>query len=581
MALDAAMLYVTANELREQLSGARIDKIHMPARDEVLFLLRRPDGPLKLLASARSGSARVHITQEEFDNPAVPPSFCMLLRKHLASGRITGVRTVDGERILFIDFDALNEMGDRVRVTLSLELMGRYSNVVLVDGGGKVIDALKRISADQSDKRQLVPGIPFTMPPAQDKLPFLSSANEDVIARVQAVGKPLSAALLDCVAGIGPVLCREIAHRVGGDPDADRMSPADRTRLADCMDAVRDAANGKGTELNIVYDGDKPVEYSFTALTQYTGLKALRFETASVLFDRYYAQKDRAERMRTRSFDLSRQVHALAERAVRKQSARLQEQEDTHKADTQKLYGELINANLHALHKGMDRAELLNYYTGETVSVPLDVTKTPVQNAQKYYKAYKKLTTAAAMLEELLRSGAAEIEYLKSVQYEITQAVTEDDFLHIRKELKEAGYLRGFKYKENKNRKKSPGVLRYRTEDGDTVLVGRNNEQNDKLTLKTADRRDIWFHVKNAPGSHVVLVTEGKTPGDAALTRAAEIAALHSSQAQGQKVPVDYTMVKNVRKAPGQRAGMVVYDHYETAYVTPDADALGALLQKA
>lgn len=579
MALDAAMLYVTAGELAGQLIGARVDKLYMPARDEVLFLLRRPEGPLKLLVSARSGSARVHLTNETFDNPAVPPSFCMLLRKYLSSGRITNLRNVDGERILFLDFDTLNEMGDRVPVTVSLELMGRYSNLVLVSADGKVIDALKRIDIEHSDKRQLMPGLPFTMPPAQEKLPFLSTGADAITARACVVGKPLSAALLDTVAGIGPVVCREIAHRVGGDPDADTLTGGQRQKLAQTVDAVKAAANGEGQVLSIVYDGDKPVEYSFIELTQYTGLAAVQFDTASELFDSYYAQKDRAERMRTRSFDLNRQVHNLYERAVRKQAARLQEREDTRRAQQKKLYGELINANLHTLRKGMDSARLLDYYTGETVTVPLDATKTPVQNAQKYYKDYKKLTTAANMLRQLLASGAAEIDYLASVQYEITQAQTEDDFFNIRKELKEAGYLRGFKYKENKARKRSSGVLRYRTPDGFAVLVGRNNENNDKLTFKTADKRDIWFHVKDAPGSHVILVTDGRAPGDEDMTTAAALAALHSSQATGQNIAVNYTPVKNIRKAPGNRAGTVLYDHYETAFVTPDAVTLERLRQ--
>lgn len=580
MALDAAMLYVTARELTEQLVGARVEKLYMPARDEVLFLLRRPEGSFKLLVSARSGSARVHITEEEFDNPAVPPSFCMLLRKYLSSGRITGLRTVDGERILFIDFDTLNEMGDRVVVTVSLELMGRYSNMVLINTDGKVIDALKRIDIDQSEKRQLVPGITFTMPPVQDKLPFLSSPASDILKRAGTISKPLSSALLDSIAGIGPVLCREIAHRAGGDTDADTLSEKQREAAGKAIGEVQAAANGDGACLSIVYDGEKPVEYSFVELTQYAGLRTRRFDSASLLFDSYYAEKDRTERLRTRSHNLSRQVNNLYDRAVRKQAARMQEREDTHKAEQKKLYGELINANLHTLHKGMTEAKLLNYYTGETVTVPLDPTKTPVQNAQKYYKDYRKLTTAATMLEELLRSGAAEIEYLSSVQYEISQAVTEDDFLQIRRELKEAGYLRGFKYKENKGRKRTPGIIRYRTKDGYLVLVGRNNEHNDRLTLKTADRRDIWFHVKNAPGSHVVLVTEGQQPSDEAMTQAAEIAAWHSSLSAGQKVAVDYTPVKNVHKAPGQRAGMVIYDHYETAYVTPDAQKIKALLDE-
>lgn len=577
MALDAAMLSVTAKELKQQLVGARVEKIHMPTRDEVLFLLRTPDGPKKLLASARSGSARVHITAEAFDNPATPPSFCMLLRKYLASGRITDVRTQDGERILFIDFEALNEMGDRVELTASLEMMGRYSNIVLINAGGHIIDALKRIDMEQSDKRQLLPGLAFTMPPKQDKLQFLNSAAA-MVAHVVKSSKPLSAALLDNVAGIGPVVCREIACRVDrADPDADKLNAQQTEKLDAVLSYVRNAANGNGTVFSIVYDGEKPVEYSFIPLEQYHGFRMVSFQTASELFDCYYSEKDRAERAKSRSYDLSKQVNALLERVERKHTARLQEQKNTEKAEQKKLFGELVNANLHRLQKGMQEAQLVNYYTGELLTVPLDQTKTPVQNAQRYYKDYKKLTTAALMLEQFLQNDVAEMAYLKSVQYEITQATTEEDFLLIRKELKEAGYLRGFKYKDVKGGRKTSGILKYRTTDGLQILAGRNNAANDNLTLKTADKNDVWFHVKDAAGSHVVLKTEQSEPSDRDYTEAAAIAAFHSAQRAGQNIAVDYTRVKNVKKAPGQRAGMVVYDHFNTAYVTPSIDLITRL----
>ncbi len=570
MALDAATLFVTARELEKELIGARVDKLYMPTRDEALFSLRTQNGSKKLLVSARSGSARVHLTEEEFENPAVPPSFCMLLRKYLASGRITGVRTVDGERILFIDFDTLNEMGDRVPVTMSVELMGRYCNLVLINQHGKVIDALKRIDADASQVRQLLPGLPFTMPPMQEKLHFLSAEPQQIAARALGMARPLSAALLASVVGIGPALCREIAYRTDpADPDADRLAPEKQQRLVQAIQLVREAALGKGAQLCAIYEDGRPVEFSFIELTQYENCEKRPFNSMSALLDAYYAEKDRTERMKARSYDLSRQVHALVERAQRKQQARMEEQRNTEKSDIKRLYGELIQANLHNLQKGMKSAELLNYYTGETITVPLDVTKNPIQNAQKYFKDYRKLTTAAKMLETLLAEGAAELEYLRSVQYEITEARTEEDFLLIRKELKEAGYLRGFKYKEQKRPRKMSEFLRYRTSEGFLVLVGRNNAANDKLTLKTAAKRDIWFHVKNAAGSHTVLVTENEKPTDRAMTEAACIAAFHSSVGGGDNIPVDYTEIKNVRKSPGQKAGMVLYVNYQTAFVTP------------
>ncbi len=575
MALDAAMLQVAALELRERLVGARVEKIHMPARDEVLFLLRTPTGHERLFVSARSGAARIHLTGEPTDNPATPPGFCMLLRKHLSGGRIAAVRDIPGERIVLIDFEVLNEMGDRVTVTMSVELMGRYSNIVLVTQDGIVLDAMKRIDDDISELRQLLPGRVFTMPPVQDKLLFPVCTNDEILARIARASKPLSAALLVAVGGISPLVCREIAARTdGGDPDADTLTAAQKARLEAALDAVRAAMAGSGRVLSIVYDGDKPVEYSFIVLTQYRGLRAQEFETCGALLDCYYAEKDRAERARTRSSNLMRQVSVLLERANRKQRARLDERDNAQLSEQKKLYGELLSANLHTFQKGAKTVRVQNYYTGEDIEIPLDVTKTPVQNSQKYFREYRKLTTAANMLSKLLEQGAQEIAYLESVLYEITEARTEEDFDLIRRELADAGYLRGVKVKPQKNTRKTKDVLEYRTTDGFLVLVGRNNLANDRLTLRTADRRDLWFHVKDAQGSHVILVGGGQPVSDSAKTAAAMLAALHSTQAAGSKVPVDYTAVKHVRKAPGQRAGMVIYESYETAYVTPDLVAI-------
>ncbi len=570
MALDAAMLEYTARTLKETLVKARVEKISMPSRDEALFSLRTEAGAKKLFISARSGGSRIHLTEESFENPAVPPGFCMLLRKYLSTGRITDLRTVDGERIVFLDFDALNEMGDRIKLTLSVEIMGRYSNMVLVSADGRVIDALKRIDAEQSDKRQLIPGVAFTMPPAQGKLFFLSENTDTLISKICEKKKPLSAAILDTVAGIGPVVCREIACRTdASDPEADALGEKERDTLKRVIEEVKAAANGEGAFLSIVYDENRPVEFSFIKLNQYGKLETKSFTDVNALYDSYYLEKDRAERMKACSSDLLRQVNSLYERAVRKQTARKEELLNTERAEEKKLFGELINANLYALNKGEKTAKLLNYYTGETVTVPLDVTKNPVQNAQKYYKEYRKLTTAAKMLETLIEQGKGEIEYLSSVRYEISEAKTEEDFLLIRKELKESGYLRGFKYKEQKRPRRMSEFIEYKTSDGLRVLVGRNNAANEKLTLKTAEKNDIWFHVKNASGSHTVLLSGAAEPSSESYTQAAKIAAYHSSERLSENIAVDYTRIKNVKKAVNQKTGMVYYESYNTAYVTP------------
>ncbi len=577
MALDAAMITVTARDLKERVLGARIDKIYMPSRSEALFSMRASDGPCKLLLSARSGSARAHITQEKHEFPAVPPSFCMLLRKHLGGGKLVDISPALDERILFFKFETTNEMGDRVTITVSHELMGRYSNLVLVSEDGTVIDALKRIDEDQSDKRQLYPGVPFTMPPTQGKLGFCATDARELADAVKTSDKNLSEAVLSVISGISPVLCREIAFRVdSADGPANSLTETQTERLAQIIGEIKAAIEGDGTVLNIVSEGDRLVEYSFVNLFQYGGLTVETFDAPGELLERYYAERDRAELMKTRSSDLSRQVNSLYDRAVRKQAARLSERDNSEKAQQKKLYGELINANLHNIEKGQKSAVIFNYYTNQNEEVPLDVTKNAVDNAQKYYKEYHKLTTAAAMLEKLLAEGESEIAYLDAVKYEIGEARSEEDFLLIRKELKDSGYLRGFRYKDPKNCRKTVEFIEYTTSDGMKVLVGRNNLANEKLTLKLADKRDVWFHVKDSPGSHTVLFTNRATPSDQAMTEAANIAAFHSSSANSSGIAVDYTEIKNVRKAAGQKTGMVIYDNYKTAFVTPDKSSLEA-----
>lgn len=582
MATDAAMLRVNARELNDKLASARVDKINMPARDEAVFSLRAPEGPFKLLISARSGSARIHITNEEFENPATPPPFCMLLRKHIGSGRLAGFRTVEGERLLLVDFDVTTETFERTRVTLSVELLGRYCNIALINANGAVIDALKRITAEDSDKRQLYAGCEFTLPPPQHKLDFLSAANDEIIPLVRASSKPLSSALLDVMSGISPLLCREIAHRTAaGDPCADALDDKAAERLGGVMDGVRAAADGCGERLCVAFDGERAVEFSFIELTQYEGCRLQFFESVGELYDCFFAERDRAERARARSSDLARKVGVLRERALRKRRARLEERDNSELAAQKRLFGELINANLHNIERGQTSVELYDYYSDKTVAAPLDPAKTPAQNAQKYFKDYRKLTTASKILSKLLAESAREIEYLESVSFELTLARTEEDFAAIRRELEQAGYLRGGRRrKEQKQKRRNDDILRYRTAAGLDVFVGRNNAANDRLTLKAADKRDIWLHAKGVAGAHVILATAGAPPDDASLETAACLAALHSSADASAPVEVDYTEARRVRKPSGARAGMVIYDSQRTVNVKPDPPALEALRVK-
>lgn len=579
MALDAATLALIARELREELVDCRIDKIFQPTRDEVVFQMRSRAGAKKLFLSARSGSARACLTTESFENPAVPPSFCMLMRKHLGGGRLISVREVPAERILFFDFACTNEMGDPVTVTVASELMGRYSNLVLIDAGEKIIDALKRIDADASALRQLLPGLRYTLPPKQGKPWFFSFGEKEMAELVISQNRPVSDALMRAFSGIGPVVCREVSFRAfgGEDPLADALSPQGQEALCRALKEVRGCY--EAPQPTAVFNAEgSPVEFSFFALTQYGEEHLRTYQTFSALMDAYYNTKDRQERLRQKSKNLAKQTASLYERAVRKQAARKEELASSEDSERLKLYGELLSAHLYALQKGAKSAVVQNYYTGEEIEIPLDVRIGPAANVQKYFKEYKKKQTAKKVLARLLEEGELEIEYLATVQYEVEHAEGENALSEIRQELKSAGYLKH--YKQRDKRQKPADFLRYRSSDGFLILVGRNNLQNDRLTLKVARGKDLWFHLKNAPGSHTVVISEGRDIPLATQNEAAMIALYNSSAAKTPKAPVDYTRVRNIRKTGDLKPGMVLYESYETAYVTVDAALVESLAEK-
>lgn len=582
MALDAAVLALLAQELKNELLDAKIDKIGQPTRDEAVLTMRTRTATRKLLLSARSGSARAGITTESFENPDVPPSFCMLLRKHLIGGRLLDVRTVPGERILFFDFQCVNEMGDLVIRTLAAELMGRYSNLVLIREENKIVDALKRVDFEDSAVRQLLPGLTYTLPDQPDKLAFLSAGGAAVAAAAHQLPQNAADALMKSVTGVGPVLCREAAWRAFGaqEPVGDAMTPEQEQALAQAVNEIVRAWHEEPTPTLVFSPDGKPTEFSFLPLTQYLPRCELReYPDFSSLLDDYYRTKDRAERLRQKSRELSKQVHNLYDRALRKQTARREELAQSEKSDHLRLWGELISANLWQIPETGRSVTLNNYYTGEDITIPLDPRWSPAQNAQRYFKEYKKKQTAVQMLTKLLEESAVEIEYLATVLDEIGRAEGERALNDIRMELKGQGYLKYFKLREKKQ--KPADFIRYRSTDGFEILVGRNNLQNDKLTLHIARGKDLWFHTKNAPGSHTVVMSEGKDIPDSTKNEAAMIAVWHSSQKNSAKVAVDYTEVRNIRKTGDLRPGMVLYERYETAYITPDEALVERLLEKA
>ena len=567
MALDAATLALTAAELKATLTDAKIAKLFEPTRDELVLTLRTRTDTYALLLSARSGSARVCLTEESFENPETPPSFCMLMRKHLTGGRLLDVHMEPGDRIVYFDFQCTNEMGDLVRNTLCAELMGRYSNLVLVQNG-KIIDALKRVDFEDSDVRQLLPGLPYTTPPKPARPDFLLVSSASIVAAACQRDLPVADALNKTVAGVGPVVCREAAWRAfdGEHLPANELTEEQKRKLMAAIDELKEEHATGGTPCSVTDPSGKPIEYTFFRPQQYGEKYRIKeWPSFNAMLEGYYAEKDRTERLRTKSKELHKAVHNMYERAVRKQAARQEE----------------LSANLYLAQKGMKSITVPNWYDeGKEVTIPLDLRFTPSQNAQNFFKNYKKKQTAARMLVDLLAEGEKEIAYLETVLYEVESASGEAALNEIRAELKSQGYLKY--YKQRDKRQKPADFLRFTSTDDFEILVGRNNAQNDKLTLHTARGKDLWFHVQKAPGSHVVVMSRGEEIPDTTKQEAAELAVIYSSTYKagtGAKVAVDTTEVKNIWKASGAKPGMVLYEVYTTVYITP-RDGLAEQLKK-
>ncbi len=585
MALDGALLRQIKHELEGCLIGSRVDKIHQFSREEMVFVLRlrepAADGArsAKLYLSAGADSPRLHLTSSSFENPKSPPMFCMLMRKHLGSAKLLEIRQVGLDRILHLIFETRNEMGDLIELTVAIEIMGRHSNIILIDENGRVIDSIKRIDDTMSSVRPILPGVRYTLPPAQDKLDLITSTPEQIEQRlIEGKDTPLSKALLAAVQGVSPIVCREVANYVfvGDDRVISEMTPDHFDRLRFFLSRViLMARDYTGTPTSVIDSRKKPMDFSFLDIHQYGGSMFTRtYDSYSQLLDDFYTQRDNIQRMRHRSSDLLKVLANTADRIARKLSLQQKELADCSDRETWKIYGDLISANLYSIQKGDRTARLINFYdeAQSEVVIPLDPRKTPAQNAQKYYGEYRKADTAEKKLRELIEEGQQEAVYIDSVFDALTRAQTNDELTAIRAELAEQGYLRkkGSAAKKGKEPKLAP--KRYRSDDGFTILVGRNNVQNDQLTLKEARGRDYWFHTKNIPGSHTIVVSDGQEVPDSTLHQAAILAAVNSKAAESSQVPVDYTLIKNVKKPRGAKPGMVIYVRYQTAYVTPDLE---------
>lgn len=574
MALDGAFLRHLKKEITDRALGARVDKIYQPNKEELVFLLRTRQEAFKLLLSARANSPRIHFTQYAPENPKVPPMLCMLLRKRLSGAKLVEVRQPGLERLLYLDFDAANELGDKVRLSLVIEIMGRYSNIILVDGQGKIVDALKRVDEEMSSQRLVQPGLAYELPPAQNKPCMLECQPEEIVEAIvhQPKNQSLNKGILNALQGLSPVVCREIEHQVGRGQElfTRDLTQEQRERLRFFLErlftTVRDTA---GEPYMVTKIKGKPMEFSFLNIVQYGTLASVsRWEDFSSLLDEFYEERDRQDRMRVKAQDLLRLLANASERLSRKINLQRGELARSEDREHLRVCGDLINANLYRIERGSAFADLENFYDeNRLMRVKLDPALNATQNAQKYYKEYRKAKTAQQVLGEQIAQAEQELLYVDSVFDCLSRAQSESELNEIRQELREEGYLKAVRDKRKPPAPLAP--LEFVSSEGFRILVGRNNRQNDKLTLKQANNNDIWLHTKNIPGSHTIIVTGGRQPGDATLKEAAMLAAYHSRAKDSSQVPVDYTQVRYVSKPQGAKPGMVIYVHYQTLFVTP------------
>ena len=576
MALDGAFLYAVRNELLP-LIGGRVEKIHQPSREEVIISIRTRSGSKKLYISANAGSARVHITENSVDNPQTPPMFCMLLRKRLGSGKLTDIRQDGLERILFLDFECVNELGDMVTVTLACEIMGRCSNLIIISEDGKVIDSIKRVDEDMSRERLVLPGMRYTLPPRDDRLNFMTCEPEDIRERLSsAEPKELSKALIRIFEGISPVLAREWAFFAGRGAhiESDTISEDQMDRLLFTIKRTREQLESGQCCFSVVSDKEGQLkDFSFVRLSQFgTLMYTKELGSASELLDHFYSERDRAARTKQRANDLFKLLVNLTERTSRRIAAQREELDACADKDRAKLCGDLISANMYRIQKGDSSVTVENFYDEECpqMTIDLDVRKTPAQNAQHYYSEYKKSVTAEEKLAVQIQKGEEELQYLESVFDSLTRASSENDIIQLRLELREQGYVRYAGGKAKPPKALPP--IEYRSDDGFTILVGRNNKQNDQLSLKFAEKSDIWLHTQLITGSHVLILTDGETPPDRTVEQAAVIAAVNSSGRDSGLVPVDYCLARFVKKPAGAKPGKVIFTNYKTAFVKPDTE---------
>lgn len=566
MPMDGLTAGFAARELNELLTGGRIDKITQPEKDTILMVIRAGNENRKLLLCASPNNARCHLTDQSFPNPLEPPALCMLLRKQLMGARVESVRQIGGDRILYMDMDAVNEMGDHILRRLVLEIMGRHSNLILLDENGRILEAARHVGFDMSRVRQIQPGLDYASPPGQDKLDPSALTAESLLERLEREGDiPLKKALSASVSGLSGQASGELAYRVLA-PGEDRSDDLPETcrRLADLFHRLPEMASPQ-----VLRDenGDALDVFAFPYLSCDTERQE-SYSTLSKALDAYFGLRDRQDRLRQKSASTVHVLKVQIERCEKKLVLQEEELASAARMEEYKLMGELINANLYQLEKGMTEAELYNWYDpdGGTLKIPMDIRLTPSQNAQRYFKKYQKARNARETAAEQREKTLTELNYLETMLLDVDKCVGESELEEIRQELVRTGYMKKITNRRQQKALPQSKPYKYLSVDGIEILVGKNAVQNDRLT-GSAKPGETWLHAKDMPGSHVIVRCEGDIPLTT-MKEAATLAAWYSKGQRSSSVPVDYTLKKYVKKPSGAAPGMMIYTHQHTVYMT-------------
>ena len=573
MAFDGIVVANLVHELKEQLKDGRIAKIAQPEADELLLTVKTPSGQKRLSISADASLPLIYLTGTNKPSPITAPNFCMLLRKHIGGGRIVDVWQPKLERIIHFTIEHLDELGDLCRKDLIVEIMGKHSNIIFCTEDGKIIDSIKHVPAQMSSVREVLPGRDYFIPDTMHKADPLNVSLEEFASLLTEKPVPLAKAVYTSFTGISPVTAEEICSLAGLDSSvpAKEYSKDILFHLYTQFSIYLSAVKEQNFSPAIYFDGPEPKEFASLPLTHFSGYTRKEYASVSEVLESFYSTRSRITRIRQKSADLRHVVQTALERNRKKYDLQLRQLRDTENREKFKVYGELINTYGYNLEEGAKKLEALNYYTNEMISIPLDPTKTPQENAQRYFGKYNKQKRTFEALSELSQETKDDITYLESVQTALDIALTEDDLAGIKEELTNAGYIKRKFTRKKAKIKNTP--LHYISSDGYHMYVGKNNLQNDELTFGLAVGNDWWFHAKQAPGSHVVVKTNGDELPDSTFEEAGRLAAYYSSMRGSEKVEIDYVEKKHVKKPKGAKPGFVVY--YTNYSLVIDSDISG------